>query len=157
MAVSDKTTMSWTDYRGRTLTREINHVIDIRDFIGRPCYPELFVAANTHLSVRNMEMFLRDVVGGCNERTPSWLARRRWMSEPPGTINKSGVKRNADGKDEQAIRIMSENRRMSVRALARLLRKDHGITRSSEWVRQHRCDGVTNIHPYKDTAIQRTQ
>jgi hypothetical protein len=50
---------------------------------------------------------------------------------------KAGAKRNADGLDEKARKIMEENPRLSSRQMVYLLR-ENGIRRSREWVRKNR-------------------
>jgi hypothetical protein len=141
--MSDKTTMSWTNWRGKLETREINHVIDIRDFRGTPGYPMLVVAANTRLSATDIDTFLfveaRELP--LVERTLSWIKRRRWLFQQPGTNNYKDPPSDPDGKHARACEIMAENRTMSVRGLSRLL-KERGIKRSPEWCRRHRGDAV---------------
>ncbi len=133
--MGDKITMTWTDGRGREVTRELNQVIDVRDFVGTPGYAMLLVAANTALSVSDLLRFfwLSDV-----GRSRSWISRRRWMFQQPGTTN-AVAKPNKDGYEVRAVTIMGENPALSVRQLVHLL-KEHGITRGREWVRMHRCD-----------------
>ncbi|RZU42709.1 hypothetical protein [Edaphobacter modestus] len=131
-------TLRWTDGHGKEVSRQTNLTINIEDFKGTPGYPWLVIAANRHLSVDVLEMWLR-VEGENYERSRSWIARRRWMFEDPNNVNKPGSKPNADGKDARAIAIMRENPKMSVRALARLLSKS-GIRRGKDWVLRHRCD-----------------
>jgi hypothetical protein len=140
--MSDKSTMTWTDDRGREHAREVNHLIDIRNFLGTPGYALLLVAANTNLSVGDLERWLNHIIAPKfpkARRSDSWLKRRRWMFQQLGTINACS-RPNRDGKDERARKIMREHPRLSVRKLAHVLRKEYGIRRSSEWVRQHRCD-----------------
>ena len=137
-------TMSWTDWRGKEHVREINQLIDVRDFLGTPGYSMLVVAANTHLSAPDIELFLNRVSRESEEtqwvgRPLSWIKRRRWMFQKPGTDNTKRPASNLDGKQERAASLMGEHPKLSFRALSRLL-KQHGIVRSPEWVRQHRCD-----------------
>jgi hypothetical protein len=133
------TTISFTDGRGKEQTRVINHVIDIRDYRGTPGYSMLVVAANRNLSGPDIEKFLwceaRDLPWV--ERSLTWIKRRRWMFQPPDTDNT----RDRDRNYAWAVKIMQQYPTHSVRGLARILKK-HGITRSSEWCRKHRCDPV---------------
>jgi hypothetical protein len=137
----DKTTISWTNWRGKEEAREINHVIDIRNFRGTPGYSMLVVAANTNLSAFDIEMFLRLEAREFPlvERTPSWIKRRRWLFQQPGTNNYKGATPDQDRNHARAVRIMAEHPKSSVRGLSRLL-KQHGIKRSPEWCRKHRGD-----------------
>jgi hypothetical protein len=141
--VSDKTTISWTNYRGKEITREINLVGNLQDFRGTPGYSLLVVAFNTHLSVRDIEKFLgveaRDFP--LVERTRSWIQRRRWLFQQPGTDNRKDPPSDRDGKYAEACAIMAENRTLSAGRLSRLL-MEHGINRSREWCRKHRGDAV---------------
>jgi hypothetical protein len=141
--MSDKSTMYWTNWRGKQETRAINHVIDIRDFRGTPGYPMLVVAANTKLSATDIDMFLcleaRELP--LVERTLSWIKRRRWLFQLPDTDNRKNTAADQDGKYERAVRIMAEHPTSSVRGLSRLL-KTRGIKRSAEWCRKHRGDSV---------------
>lgn len=138
--MSDEITMLWSDYRDRKHTRKVNQVIDVRDFIGTPGYSLLVVAANAgRLSISEIERFLlisaREVPNV--ERSRSWIQRRRWLFQQPDADNTS----DRDGKERRAVKIMADYPRSSIRDLVAVL-KDNGITRSREWVRQHRCDGV---------------
>lgn len=133
--MGSKIVMSWTDWRGREVTRDVNQLIDVRDFLGTPGYALLLVAANPHLSGGDLVRYLLHVGVG---RTRNWIYRRLWLFRQPGT-DRGATNANADGRDEQAIRVMREYPRLSVRKMAAKL-KDHGITRGREWVRQHRCD-----------------
>jgi len=139
--MGNSVTIRWADGRGRDVVREINQVIDVRAFIGTPGYSSLIVAANTHLSVSDIEIFLhlqsRETPGVARSR--SWIQRRRWLYQQPNARNSSGSKPNQDGKDARAVAIMGDNPTMSVRQLVREL-KERGINRGREWVRMHRCD-----------------
>jgi hypothetical protein len=128
-------TLSWTDGRDKEVTRPLNYTLDIREHVGEPGWAVLAIAANRHLSVADLLRLLstEDV-----ERSRSWIGRRRWMFQPPGTENSQG-KPDKDGKDERAIAIMREDTTKSVRQLVWLL-NENGITRSREWVRCRRCD-----------------
>lgn len=133
--------LHFTDGRGNAVTREIRHTLDIRDFLGTPGYSMLVVAANTHLSIENIEMFLalkaEELPGVARSR--SWIQRRRWLFQKPGTDNTKTREANGDGRQAHALAIMAEHRRESVRAVVKLLARA-GIIRSREWVRKHRCD-----------------
>jgi hypothetical protein len=133
---------SWTltlgepDRCSREQTRTVNLTIDIRDFRDKAGFAYLVMAANPHLSVRDIQEVLA-AVGEQHERPVGWISRRRWLFHGTG---KTGPKRNTDGKDETALRIMEENPRLSSRQTVHLLRKND-IGRSREWVRQNRVSG----------------
>ena len=136
--------MWWTDWRGKKVTREVNHVIDVRDFIGTPGYSMLVVAANTNLSVADIERCLKargQVTPGV-ARGRNWIQRRRWLFQQPNTANAKGAAANADGNAPRALKIMHDNATLSVKGLSRLL-KEHGITRSPEWCRHNRVSATT--------------
>jgi len=135
--MNDKTTMQFTNLRGERVSREVNQVMAVRDFVGTPGYALLVVAANTNLSVADIERFLR--LGGVG-RSTSWIKRRRWLFQQPNTDNTKGRRADEDGNQTRALKIMREHPTSSVRQLTFLL-KDHRIIRSREWVRKHRCDG----------------
>jgi hypothetical protein len=147
---NDKTTstISWTNYRGKEITREINLVRDIRDFRGTPGYSMLVVAFNTQLSVSDIKLFLdieaRDFP--LVKRSRSWIQRRRWLFQPPGTANYKNPPSDPDGKHAKACAIMAANPTLSIRGLSRLL-KEHGIKRSPEWCRHHRGNAVLPTQP----------
>ncbi len=136
--------MWWTDWRGNKVTRDVNHVIDVRDFIGTPGYSMLVVAANTNLSVADLARFLelqsRDAPGVARGR--NWIQRRRWLFQQPNTANAKGAAANSDGNAHRALKIMRDNATLSVKGLSRLL-KEHGITRSPEWCRRNRVTATT--------------
>jgi hypothetical protein len=132
--MSDKVTMRWEDWRGHEVTREVNQIIDVRDYLGTPGYALLLTAANTNLSVSDIRSWLE--IKGVG-RSRSWIQRRRWLFQQPDAVNSPGHP-NADSKDADAIAIMSEHPTVSLRDLATQLQR-HGITRSREWVRQHRA------------------
>jgi hypothetical protein len=135
--MSDKITMTWKDGRGKEQVREVNQIIDVRDFVGTPGYALLLVAANTALSVGDiLRFFWQSDVG----RSRSWISRRRWMFQQPDAVN-AVAKANRDGNETRAVAIMCNNPTLSVRQLVHEL-KERGITRGREWVRMHRCDAV---------------
>jgi len=131
-------TLRWGGEYGPEQTRPINYVIDVRDFKGRPGFPWLLIAANPHLSVNVLWMWLRSE-DKKYERSQSWIYRRRWLFEDPEKANGVGRQPNVDGKDGRAIAIMRENPTLSARAMSRLL-KEHGIVRNKDWVLKHKCD-----------------
>ena len=139
--MSDEIELYFEDGRGNRVTRKVKQVIDVRDFIGTPGYSLLVAAANTELSVPDIQRFLdvqaRETPGVA--RGLNWIRRRRWLFQQPGTENKSGLRENADGKDNRAIAIMRLHARQSAHGLSLLL-KEHGIARSRDWCRLHRCD-----------------
>jgi hypothetical protein len=138
MMSEPKIVLSWTDGHERKRQREIDPVIDIRSFRGCPGYAQLvvLVGSRTGLSVADI---LRWLWTEGIERSETWVRRRRWLSQQPGTVNSRG-RSNVDGQDERAFKIMRANSTLSVRRLAYVLR-EHGIRRSSEWVRQNRTRG----------------
>ncbi|MGB7136644.1 MAG: hypothetical protein WBD46_15235 [Acidobacteriaceae bacterium] len=135
----DKVTITWTDLRGHQVKRDVALLIDVERFRGTPGYALLVVAANTNLSVGNIERYLTDVVGGLDARSRSWIQRRRWLFQQPDTDNSKGRTPDGDGQAGRAVKIMRANPNLSVRGLVRLLR-EHAIKREREWVRKHRCD-----------------
>lgn len=135
---NEKGTLSFPGRNGNEQSCAVNYVLDIRDFKGRAGFPWLLIAANLHLPVRILSLWLRSE-GGDNGRSESWIYRHRWLFRDPKKANGPGVQPNADGKDQRAIEIMRENPTMSARALSRLL-KEHGIARNKDWVWKHRCD-----------------
>ena len=128
-----KLTYDDPDRYGRKRVRTVNRIIDIADFKDKAGFAWLVMAANPHLSVRETQDVLANV-GEQHERPVGWISRRRWLFHGTG---KPGMKRNADGQDEKARKIMEENPRLSNRRMAWLLR-ENGIDRSPEWVRQNR-------------------
>lgn len=135
-----KETMFWEDNNGKKQTREINPTLTVNDFIGTAGgYPLLFMAANRHLTATEIERWLRYIIGGPNARSLSWIKKRRRMFVPPAFTY--GTREDADGRATQAVKVMAEHPKLSIRDLVVLLRK-RNICRSREWVRLHRCDGV---------------
>lgn len=129
---------TWTltlepDRHGREQVRTVNLTVDIRDFKDKAGFAYLVMAANPHLSVRDIQEVLA-AVGDQHERPYGWVVRHRWMFHDP---RRAGPERDADGKDAHARSIMEANPHMSSRQLVYLLKK-HGINRSREWVRKHR-------------------
>ncbi len=121
--------LSWTNWRGKREERVINLTIDIEDFLGKPGYALLVIAANPHLSFSKVVDYLRHKGVG---RTVNWVQRRRWLfhGEPR-------LRTNEDGKDAKALAIMAANPRLSLRDLSLTL-KEHGIVRGKDWVRMNR-------------------
>jgi hypothetical protein len=126
-------TLNKPDRYGREQVRTVNLFIDIRDFKERAGFAWLLLAANPHLSIADIQEVLSNV-GEQHERPVGWIVRRRWLFRDE---RKAGARRNADGLDESAHRIMNKNPKLSNRKMARVLR-DNGIPRSPEWVRQNR-------------------
>lgn len=136
--MSDKVSMSWTDRRGKNINREVNLILDIRDFEGLAGYPWLLIAANPHLSISDIQRFLElKVDEGVNGvmRPSSWIQRKLFLFRRP----RVGPRPHPDGKDARAIAIVRDNPTMSARNLSRLL-KERGIDRGKDWVQLHRCD-----------------
>lgn len=136
----EKTTFTTASYRAgvvRKINHEINLSLDLRDFEGTPGFALLALAANRHLSIETLRLWL-ETQGA--ERGQGWIQKRRWLFQPPEMLRVSGARANADGKDGPALKIMAENPRLSLRDLSKLLAK-RGITRSREWIRKHRCAG----------------
>lgn len=129
--------LTWTDLRGREQIRTTNETINIEDFRGTPGFPWLVIAANRHLSAEVLATWLEGE-GENYRRSRSWIAKRRWLFQDPDIVNKVGERPDRDGKDAQAIEILRENRTMSARDLARLL-KQNGISRGKDWVLKNRC------------------
>lgn len=128
-------TWTRTDRRGKEYTRQVNMALDVSDYKGTPGHALLIVAANTHLSVRDLKELLHTEDIG---RSRSWIQRRRWLFSDPDIVNAPGTKPNADGLDTRAIQIMRDNQTLSLRQLSRLL-KEHGIRRGRDWVMLNRC------------------
>ncbi len=126
-------TLGEPDRYGREQVRTVNLMVDIRDFKDRAGFAWLVIAANPHLSVRNIQEVLANV-GKQHERPLGWISRHRWLFFGKGN---TGAKPNEDGLDEKARKIMEENPRISSRHTVRLLR-ENGIRRSHEWVRKNR-------------------
>jgi hypothetical protein len=126
--------MRWTDWSGKEQVREVNMTLDLRKFEGTPGYALLVLAANLHLSIRNIQDWLELKGVG---RSKGWLYKRRWLFQQPGTRSPNS-KTNRDGKDERAIVTIREYPTASLRDLVRVL-KAKGIIRGKDWVRTHRC------------------
>lgn len=131
---------TWTltiepDRHGRERVRTVNLTIDIRGFKDKAGFAYLLMAANPHLSLRDIQAVLANV-DRHHERSIGWISRRIWLFRGKGE-RKRGAKPNADGQDEKARQIMAENPRLSSRQMAHLLR-ERGIRRSAEWVRENR-------------------
>ncbi len=103
----------------------------------------LVVAANRGLSAGDIGKFLDAEARELPlvARSLSWIKRRRWLFQPPGTDNRKDPPSDPDGKHAEACRIIAENPTWSVRRLAWLL-KERGIVRSREWCRKHRGDAA---------------
>jgi hypothetical protein len=132
--------MWFEDNRGKKQGREINETLAINDLVGvAGGYPLVFMAANRHLTAMEIYRRLNFIIGGANARSLSWIKKRRKLFEPPDYTYPT--REDADGRAAQAVELMAEHPKASIRDLVVLLKK-LGITRSREWVRLHRCDGV---------------
>jgi hypothetical protein len=131
--MGDTGRMYWTDGRGREVERPVNYILDIRKHVGEPGWALLAVAANTHLSIADLERLL--ATEGVY-RSRSWIQRRRWLFQQADAVNNQG-RPNADGKDEKAKRIMEEYSSSSARQLVRIL-AENGIVRGRDWVWRNR-------------------
>jgi len=113
----------------------VNQIIDIREFTHCAVYPWLLMAANPHLSAPD----LSEVTASQDKceifRPARWINKRRWMCGE--TRHRGGNRPNADGRDPLALRLLAANRDLSLRDMARLLKK-HGVQRGREWVRVNR-------------------
>jgi len=120
---------------GTTVPKTVRCTLDIRDYEHLAGFSWLLIAANTHLSLAELEIALRHA-GPNHKRSKSWIARRRWMFvDTPKT--RAGAPKNRDGHEEQVLRFMADNPKMSSRQMAGYLHKI-GIARSPTWIRQHR-------------------
>ena len=70
--------LSWDDYGGKKIDRPIKYSLDVRERTGEPGQALLIIAANTHLSVSDLERLLGTFHIG---RSRSWIQRRRWLLE----------------------------------------------------------------------------
>ena len=141
MSHPDKRTMLFEDGHGKQVSRDVHMTLNAADFRGTPIYPWLVVAANPHLSASDIWLFLMlEAQAGLTGvgRSLSWIRRKRWMSQLPGTVNARGRKPNEDGKDETALAMMQAHPDVSARALVRLL-AENGISRGKDWVWRNRC------------------
>lgn len=122
------------------MTREVNQLMDVREFVGTPGYALLVLAANSkapnHLSAPDILRYLNSMDVG---RSLTYLKKRRWLFQPPGTTNSA----NRDGHDARAVEIMREHLALSIRDLVALL-KERGIKRQREWVRRWRVTAVAH-------------
>ena len=130
--------MTWTDGNNRKVSRDVNEVINVQDFVGEPGYAWLVMAANPHLSAPDIERVIMLADAPACERSANWIRRRRWLFHP-STTDQPGKRPDADGEGGRATLLMLNNPKMSLRNLVVLL-KERGISRGREWVRRHRCD-----------------
>ena len=128
-----KLTYHEPDRYGRKRVRTVNRILDIADFQERAGFAYLLMAANPHLSVRDIQAVLSNI-GEQHERPAGWLSRRRWLFHGKG---EAGRKPNADGMDDKARAIMAEHPSLSSRQTVYLLRK-YGIRRNKNWVLKNR-------------------
>jgi predicted aconitase len=113
----------------------VNIRADISGFTDCAVFPYLVMAANPHLSAREIQDVLQSF-GERQWRSETWIRTRRWMCKPADT---TPLQPSADGLDERARRIMRDNPRMSSRKLGKLLGSS-GIMRPVEWVYRSRFD-----------------
>lgn len=141
-------TLTYTRYLGRgrekEIVREVHETVDARNFQGTPGQPWLLIAANPQLSAPELVKVF-EALG--IERNATWIRRRRWMFEPEA-VRKRGPQPNADGKDEHAFSIMSQNLRLSLLQTRSLL-EEHGIKRSKDWIRRWKLTKPTYDAPDK--------
>ena len=132
-------TLYTEDNNGHPIERKVHQVIDARDFLGTAVYPFLIMAANPHLPAIAIWEWLfeqsKQTPGA--ERPVSWIRKRRWMVQKPGSRLRPGVKANADGMDPAALEFMANNPGLSLRDLVVELRAA-GIRRGREWCRRNR-------------------
>jgi len=121
-----------TDSHGRYVTKTVNIRVDISGFKDCAIFPYLVMAANPHLSTRD----LQDVVSSFGDhqwRSETWIKTRRWMC----SVDPTPLQPSADGLDEHARRIMRNHARLSSKKMAALL-KSEGILRTPHWVYRSR-------------------
>ena len=142
MSESDIEIMEFIDGRDREVQREVRQTLDIRKCLGSPGYPLLVIAANPHLSLFDIAMYLyrksQETPG--IERPKTWIHKRRWLFRPANETSNSPTY-DPDRRHADAVRIMAQHPELSLHAMQKLLR-EHRIVRSKEWIRQHRCDGL---------------
>jgi len=126
-------TLSWTDGHGKQVSKPVNLSIpDVQAFRGLAGYPWLLIAANPHMSATELLMLLETEGIG---RSHTWVKRRLWMLRR----GDADATRPVAAEDVRAVELMRENETLSLRGLRGFL-LDHGIKRSVDWVRRHRCD-----------------
>jgi hypothetical protein len=121
-----------TDSHGRAVTKTVNIQLDLAGFKDCAVFPYLLMAANPHLSTRDIQ----DVASSFGDhqwRSETWIKTRRWMC----SVDPTPVQESADGLDEQAQRILQKNPRMSARRIAAVL-EANGILRTLQWVYRSR-------------------
>jgi hypothetical protein len=142
--LSDKSTetLSWTDWRGNLISREVNLIADARNFERSAGYPWVIMAANPNLSCAEVERFLSAKKAEGVERSLSWIKRRKRMFRLNGD-NRANRGRVADydGNQARAVAIMKANPTLSARQMVYELKR-HGIIRGRQWILDHRCDWV---------------
>jgi hypothetical protein len=129
--------IKWLKHDCPVLGKKITYRLDINaaDFKGRAGMPWLIMAANTNLSINDLQSLMA-AYGYI--RTRSWISRRRWIFFDPEYVrNMGGGVSDKDGQQARAYQIMDANRNVSARMLVRIL-KDHGIKRGTDWVLKHR-------------------
>jgi hypothetical protein len=125
-------TLDKRDRYGREQVRTVNLTIDIREFKERAGFAWLLMAANPHLSVRDIQEVLANV-GEEHERPIGWISRRRWMFHGKG---QPGCQVNPQ-QAADAQKIMDDNPTASARRLAAMFRAG-GLPFSREYARKHR-------------------
>jgi hypothetical protein len=128
-------TIEYRDGAGRLVTRLVNQMIDIREFTHCAVYPWLLMAANPHLSAPDISEGTASQDTGAVFRPARWINKRRWMCGE--TRHQGGIRPNADGRDPLALRLLADNRELSLRDMVRLL-KENSVPRGREWVRVNR-------------------
>ena len=127
--MTDTETITRTNWRGKIETKTVKQTLDIRDFKGRRRIRLLLIAANPHLSVRDILEYL-GLVGVGRSRT--WVSKRRWLFHDEAG---QGAKADVDGKDGAALKIMGNNPTLSLRDMSVLL-AESGIVRGPDWIRR---------------------
>jgi hypothetical protein len=110
----------------------VNIRVDLSGFKDCAIFPYLVMAANPHLSTRE----LQDVASSFGDhqwRSETWIKTRRWMC----SVDPTPLQPSADGLDEHARRIMRHNPRLSSSKMVALL-KSKGIRRTPQWVYRSR-------------------
>ena len=132
--------LSFTDGRGRKITREVKQTLDIRDYLGLAGFPLLVLAANPNLSVWDLVRYLDHVAETTSGvvRPKTWVHKRRKLFRRPDAGYRAY---DPDGRHARAVQIMAAYPAVSARDLTKVLAK-HGIKRGKDWVREHRCDGM---------------
>ena len=113
---------------GRAVVKRVNIRLDISGFTDCAGFVYLVMAANPHLSAKDVQDVLVSV-GERQWRSETWIRSRRWMYEPGRNVPVA----SADGLDERARQLLRDNPRLGARKMAALLRS-RGIPRTPDWV-----------------------